>query len=94
MGYRNVVMLNISHHLFMNGTLIFCEANPDHLCYLRALFLSLKIVSSLKINLSKLGLVHVANNVDGLASILGCRVSSLLLNILVFRWNFFKSKSI
>ena len=59
-------------------TLIFCGADPDHLHYMRCLFICFEVVSGLKINLAKLELVPMGNvdNVDGLASILGCGVSS------------------
>jgi hypothetical protein len=48
---------------------------------LRVCFLAFEGVFGLKVNLSKLELVHVGNVVDveGLVDILGCRVSSLPL---------------
>jgi hypothetical protein len=66
-GSRNIGALHISHLLFADDTLIFCEANPEHLRYLRALFLCFEVVSGLKINLTKSELVPVGNvnNVDG-----------------------------
>lgn len=76
--------LHISHLLFTYDTSIFCEANSNHLGYLHALFLCFKATSSLKINLvkSELVLVGNVNNVDGLANILGCWVSSLPMKYL------------
>jgi hypothetical protein len=67
-----------SHFLFVDDTLIFCGADPDHLHYMRCLFICFEVVLGLKINLAKLELVPMGNvdNVDGLASILGCGVSS------------------
>jgi hypothetical protein len=52
-------VINISHLLFAGDTLVFCGANPDHLHYLRLLFLSFEAISGLKINLAKLVLVPV-----------------------------------
>jgi hypothetical protein len=45
MGSRNIGALNISHFLFVNDTLIFCGANPNHFRYLHALFQSFETVS-------------------------------------------------
>jgi hypothetical protein len=52
--------------------------------YLRCVLLCFEAASWLKINLSKSKLVPVGNlpNVDGLACIMGCRVSSLPLKCL------------
>jgi hypothetical protein len=76
--------VNISHLLFVDDTLIFGGANPNHLRYLRVLLLFFEAVSDLKINLAKSVLVHVGivDIVDELAGILGCRTSSLLLKYL------------
>jgi hypothetical protein len=83
-GSRNSEAVHISHLLFANNTLVFCGANPDHLRYLRVLFLAFEAVSGLKVNLSKSKLVPVGNVVDveGLTNILSCRVSSLPLKYL------------
>jgi hypothetical protein len=77
-------VINIFHLLFADDTLVFCGANPNHLHYLRLLFLSFKAVSGLKINLAKSVLVPVGHvdNMDELAGILGCGVSSLPLKYL------------
>jgi hypothetical protein len=78
---RHSNVVNISHMLFANDTLVFCGADPNHLHYLRALFLCFEVVSGSKVNLAKSILVPTGN-VDGLAGILGCGVSSLPLKYL------------
>jgi len=83
-GSRSNGVINVSHLLFADDTLVFCGASPDHLLYLRMLLLSFEAVSGLKINLDKSVLVPVGivDNMDDLPSILGCGVSSLPLKYL------------
>jgi hypothetical protein len=83
-GCRNGGGLNISQLLFADGTLMFYGASPNYLHLLHCLFLCFEAVSSLRINLAKSELVHVGNvnDVEDLAGILGCGVSSLPLNYL------------
>jgi hypothetical protein len=83
-GFGSNEVFNISHLLFANDTLVFCGAIPDHLRYLQVLFLSFEAVSGLKIIWAKSVLVPVGqvDNMDELAGILGCGVSSLPLKYL------------
>jgi hypothetical protein len=73
MGSSRSEVVNISHLLFADDTLVFLWGYPDQLHFLHMLFLYLEAVSGLKINLAKsvLVLVPCVDNVDGLASILG-----------------------
>jgi hypothetical protein len=77
-------VINISHLLFTDDVLVFSEANPDHLRYLRVLLVCFEVVSGLKVNLAKSLLVPIGNvdNVAELASILGCGTALLPLKYL------------
>jgi len=79
-----LAVINISHLLFADDILVFSEANPNHLCYLRVLLVCFEAVFGLKVNLAKSLLVPIDNvdNVVELASILGCGTSSLPLKYL------------
>jgi hypothetical protein len=97
LGSRSFEVVDISHLLLVDDNLVFCGANPDHLCYLRVLFLCFEAVSGLKVNFAKFVLVPVGyvDNVDSLADILGCGVSSLPLQYLGLPLGAsFKAKSI
>jgi hypothetical protein len=80
MGFR-LPMANVSHSMFADDTLVFCEANPSHLRYLRVLLLCFEDVYGLNVNLAKSLLVPIGNmdNAAALAAILGCGTSSLPL---------------
>jgi hypothetical protein len=59
-GQGVVVLSTFLTFFFADDTLIFCEANPDHLRNLCSLFLCFEVVSGLRINLPKLELVMLA----------------------------------
>jgi hypothetical protein len=65
--------------LFADDTLIFCNAMPSQLRYLRSVFLLFEAAYVLKVNLAKLVLIPMGNveQLGMFAGILGCRVASL-----------------
>lgn len=76
--------LNISHLLFVDDTLFFCEAEHYQIWALRALLLCFEAVLSLraKLNKSEIFLVGNAHNIRSPANILWCNVSYLPLKYL------------
>jgi hypothetical protein len=93
----NHAPLLISHLLFANDTLIFCEATPDHLSHLHSLLIWFEAISRLRINLGKSELVQVGEVplLEELADILGCKTSTLPMKYLGLPLGAsFKSKNI
>ena len=78
-GCRDGEELVISHLLYANDTLLFCEPSQDQLAYLSWLLMWFEAISGLKINLSKSEIIPVGSvvNVEGLAFELGCKVGAL-----------------
>ncbi|XP_035545987.1 uncharacterized protein LOC118348461 [Juglans regia] len=70
-------LIIISHLLFADDTLVFCEANRSQIQTLRALLLCFEAVLGLKVNLGKSEMVCVGavSNIIGLASLLDYKVS-------------------
>ena len=77
---RNEERVQISHLLFADDTLVFCQASQDQLTYLSWLLIWFEAVSGLRINLEKSELIPVGRveNIDDIALDFGCRVGSLL----------------
>ena len=70
---------NISHLLFAVDTLVFCKDSDDEMLYLNWILLYFEALSRLRINLDKSVILPVGKveNLNQLASELGCRVGSL-----------------
>jgi hypothetical protein len=83
-GPANNSGLRVTHLLFADDTLIFCDAEEEQLRNLRCLFLCFEAASGLKINLSKSEIVPIGEvqNIDSLASIFDCRVVGLHMKYL------------
>ena len=71
--------MNVSHLLFADDTIIFCEARKEHLTSLSWILAWFEATSGLKINLAKSEVIPVgeAEDIDELAVELRCRVGSL-----------------
>uniref|UniRef100_A0A2N9H333 Reverse transcriptase domain-containing protein n=1 Tax=Fagus sylvatica TaxID=28930 RepID=A0A2N9H333_FAGSY len=76
--------MRISHLLFADDTLIFCEASPDNLIDLRAILTWFEATSGLRVNLGKSELAQVGEvpHLEDLAEILGCKTSALPMKYL------------
>ena len=82
-GGRDGRELVISHFLYADDIVLFCEANSEQLMYLGWTLMWFEAYSGLKINLSKSEIIPVGRveNIEMLASELGCGVGSLPLRI-------------
>ena len=69
----------VSHLLFVDDTLIFCEPDLDQILILCMILIWFEAMLGLKINLGKseLVLVGVVHNVDLFLVVLGCKQGSL-----------------
>ena len=71
--------LQVTHLLFADDTLVFCNDSRDQLAYLNWILLCFEVISGMKINLEKSLILSVGNvqNLDELAFELGCRTRAL-----------------
>ncbi|RVX21198.1 LINE-1 reverse transcriptase-like [Vitis vinifera] len=76
---RGGMEMNVSHLLFADDTIIFCEARQDHLTYLSWILVWFEAAFGLKINLAKSEVIPVGEveDIDELAVELGCKVGAL-----------------
>jgi hypothetical protein len=83
-GTRVFSGLVVSHSLFADDTLIFCEASSKQILYVRLILLCFEAVSGLRVNLGKLVTVAIGEveNIGALANILGCSVAGLPMKYL------------
>jgi hypothetical protein len=75
--------LEVSHLLFVDDTLIICDANSEHIHNLDHILLCFGAISGLKINFQKFELAVVGEfpNIKELAGILSCRISSFPMKL-------------
>ncbi|KAJ9689326.1 hypothetical protein PVL29_014820 [Vitis rotundifolia] len=76
---RGGAELNVSHLLFADDTVIFCEAKTEYLASLSWILAWFEAASGLRINLAKSELIPVGEieNIEEMAVELGCKVGSL-----------------
>ena len=84
MGAVNSIGVRISHLLFANDTILFCDASREQLLSIRLALSCFQAFTGLKVNVGKSEIVLVGevNNLAELASIFHCRVGSLPLKYL------------
>ena len=76
---KSGVVVNISHLLFTDNTLVFRRESEDQTAYLSTILLCFEALSGLRVNLEKSVILPVGNmeNIEHSARKLGCRVGTL-----------------
>ena len=76
--------LHISHLLFADATILFCDASEEQLLHIRMVLIFFEAIIGLKVNVGKSEIVPVGEvgNLDALALILCCKVGCLPMSYL------------
>ena len=71
--------MNLSHLLFEDDTLVFCNASKDQMVYLSWILLYFEALSRLKVNLEKSVILPMGDmvNIEQLVCELGCKARTL-----------------
>ena len=74
----------VSHLLFADDTILFCNADAKQILHIRLLLLCFQAMTSLKVNVQKSEMVPIGevDDVHALAKILGYRVGTLPMSYL------------
>ena len=69
----------ISHLLFADDTILFCDAEVEQILHVRLLLLGFQAMTGLKVNVAKSEIVPIGevNNMQALAEFLDCRIGGL-----------------
>ena len=80
----NSIGVHISHLLFADNTILFCNASGEQLLSIRLALSCFQFFTSLKVNVGKSEIIPIreVNNLDALANILSCKVGSLPMKYL------------
>ena len=83
-GAVNSVGVHVSHLLFSDDTILFCDASREQLLSTRLALSCFQAFTGLKVNVGKSEIVPIGdiNNLEVLSNILHCRVGSLPMKYL------------
>ena len=83
-GRPDVTSVCVSHLLYANDTILFCDADSEQLMYIRMVLTCFKAITSLKVNMNKSEMVPIGEviGLDDLVALLSCHVGSLPLQYL------------
>ena len=76
--------MGVSHLLFVDDTIIFCDSCPEQLAYIRRVLTCFEAMTSLRVNMSKSEMVPIGDvdNISSLADILSCHIGALPMTYL------------
>uniref|UniRef100_A0A2N9FC99 Reverse transcriptase domain-containing protein n=1 Tax=Fagus sylvatica TaxID=28930 RepID=A0A2N9FC99_FAGSY len=83
-GRDGLPSVSVSHLLYADDTILFCDAHPEQLLYIRMVLTCFEAVTGLKVNMAKSEMVPIGevNGLSALADLLYCHVGSLPIHYL------------